>query len=159
MVWTDIDNTYNVAQFYTISIAPEGNSGFMSGGLQDNGVRYTSISGSKVNWNEWPGGGDGAFSDVAPLGDDRVYTETQNGEIAAFTRSAVYQGSLKPFGSTNPLFINPFILDHNNSSLLYYGAGNSAGTSGIWRNTNPITAGSYVTQLHQQVGCIFRKYQ
>ncbi len=139
VVWADLDDTYNVTQFYTISLAPEANSTYMSGGSQDNGARFTA-AGGLANWTEWQGGGDGAFTDVAPIGDDRVYTSTQNGVIDKFQRDNTYLSAIKPTGSTNPLFINPFILDHNSSSLLYYGAGNSAATSGIWRNNSAITA-------------------
>jgi hypothetical protein len=136
VTWTNVDDTYNVGQFYTISLAPEMNSTYMSGGLQDNGVRFTTAGGLS-DWTEWQGGGDGAFTEVAPIGDDRVYTSTQNGNIAKFTRNNDFKGEMNPPGFTNPLFINPFILDHNSSSLIYYGAGNSASTSGIWRNSNP----------------------
>ncbi len=140
--WSDIDDTYNVTQFYSVSIDPELNGNYMSAGAQDNGVKFTP-NGGLANWSEFQGGGDGAFTEVAPLADDRVYTETQNGNIAAFTRTNGYMGSLKPSGSTNQLFVNPFILDPNNSSLLYYGGGNNVSNSGIWLNTNPITGGSF----------------
>lgn len=135
VVWSDIDQGYNVAQFYTISLAPENNGTYMAGGAQDNGVRFTTAAGLS-NWTEFQGGGDGAFVDVAPSGDDIVYTEVQNGSIDRFTRNNTYLGSITPSGSTNPLFVNPFILDPNSSSLLYYGAGNSSSTSGIWRNND-----------------------
>ncbi len=135
VVWSDIDRTYNVGQLYTISLAPEANGTYMAGGYQDNGCRFTTAGGLS-DWTEFQGGGDGAFADVAPAGDDKVYVEVQNGAISKFTRNNVYLGDIKPDGSTNPLFVNPFILDHNNSNILYYAAGNSASTSGIWRNND-----------------------
>ncbi len=135
VTWSDIDATYNVAQMYTISLAPESNGTYMASGHQDNGVRFTTAGGLS-NWTEFQGGGDGAFVEVAPSADDRVYVEVQNGSISSFTRNNSYNGDIKPSGSTNPLFVNPFVLDPNSSNLLYYGAGNTSSTSGIWRNDN-----------------------
>ncbi len=139
IVWSNIDDGYNVSQFYTVSLAPEMLSTFISGGLQDAGALFTP-SGGLANWTAWQGGGDGAFTDVAPIGNDIVYAGVQNGSVSRFTRNNSWLAEITPDGAKNMLFVNPFILDPNDSQYLYYGGGNSETTSGIWRNSNATTS-------------------
>ena len=124
---------YYTTQFYSISLAPESGSNVMMGGLQDNGTWFGNAPGSS-DWSFYESG-DGTIVKVAPIGDDRVYTAYQLGGIRRRTRAGANLVDFTPSGSTNQLFVNPLVLDPNNSSLYYYAGGNAA-NSGVWRNSN-----------------------
>jgi|WetSurMetagenome_2_1015567.scaffolds.fasta_scaffold06965_3 hypothetical protein len=135
VAWQSLNNGYNVTQFYGISIAPETGSNRVLGGFQDNGSS-TTISGTlTVPWTS-VNSGDGGFCAVAPYADNRIYTSSQNGDIDRANLDNTNNVIMKPTGATKPQFINPFVLDKNNSSFLYYGGGNSSTTTGIWRNND-----------------------
>lgn len=140
VTWTYKNNGYNVTQFYNLAIAPEANSNTMIGGAQDNGNEFTTSAGLS-SWTVGSEGGDGCYNAIAPTADNRVYRSTQNGEITAWQSDmTTYVGALKPTGSANPLFVNPFALDPNNSNYLYYAAGNASSTTGLWRHNSVKTA-------------------
>ncbi len=139
VTWQSLNNGYNVTQFYAVSIAPDAGSGRIAGGFQDNGS-YSSNSVTLTNpWSD-VNSGDGGFCMVAPIADNRIYSSSQNGEITRTALDGSEYVGMKPAGSTNPQFINPQIIDRNNSSLIYFGGGNSPSTTGIWRNNNAINA-------------------
>jgi len=133
--WQSLNNGYNVTQFYGISIAPEAGNNRLAGGYQDNGSFMTTSANLTTPWSAI-NSGDGGFCAIPPAGDDRIYSSSQNGELQRTNFDQSNYSSLKPTGSTNPQFINPLVLDKNNSSLLYFGGGNSATTTGIWRNND-----------------------
>jgi len=133
--WQLLNNGYNVTQFYGISIAPEAGNNRLAGGYQDNGSYMTTSSSLSTPWSAI-NSGDGGFCAIPPAGDDRIYSSSQNGELQRTNFDQSNYSTLKPTGSTNPQFINPLVLDKNNSSLLYFGGGNTATTTGIWRNNN-----------------------
>jgi hypothetical protein len=135
--WSSLNNSYHTTQFYSLSLAPESGSNVMMGGMQDNGTWFGNGAGSS-NWTFYESG-DGTIVEVAPVADDRVYTAYQNGGVRRRTRTATFLGDFTPAGATNQLFVNPLVLDPNNSSFMYYAGGN-AGNSGIWRNSNVIPA-------------------
>ena len=135
VTWQSLNNGYNVTQFYAITMSPETGSNRLAGGYQDNGSFMTNSGTLTDPWSAI-NSGDGAFCSLAPLADDRVYSSSQNGDIQRTNLDQSNYSSLKPTGSTRPQFINPFVLDKNNSSFLYFGGGNSATTTGIWRNSN-----------------------
>ncbi len=141
VAWNELDNTYDVTQLYSVSLAPESGSNVIAGGAQDNGNLETSSSGLS-SWTSLQGGGDGQYDVVAPLSDNIIYAEVQNGDIYSLDRSNNYNGDLTPITNGNQLFTNPFALDPNNSALLYYAAGNSTSNSGVWRNT-AINSGTF----------------
>ena len=137
VVWTSLNNSYHTTQFYSISLAPESGSNVMMGGLQDNSTFFGNAPGSS-NWTDYESG-DGTIVEVAPIADNRVYTAYQNGGVRRRTRAGGFLADFTPSGSTNKIFVNPVVLDPNNSSLYYYAAGN-AGNAGVWRNSNVINA-------------------
>jgi hypothetical protein len=144
VAWTSLNNGYNVTQFYALSAAPEAGNNRLIGGFQDNGT-FMSISGSLGNPWTAANSGDGGFCAIPPAGDNRLYTSSQNGFLDRSNLDYSNSVPMKPAGSTKPQFINPFVLDKNNSSFLYFGGGNSATTTGIWRNSDiknaTVTAG------------------
>jgi len=133
VAWTSLNNGYNVTQFYSIALAPEAGSDFMVAGTQDNGNRVGNSPGAS-SWTISPEGGDGTFTAVAPLSDNRYYAATQFGSIRSRKRDFTLIQNFTPSSSFNQLFVNPFALDPSNSSILYYAAGNSMSNSGLWRN-------------------------
>jgi hypothetical protein len=51
------------------------------------------------------------------------------------TSSASYT-DMKPDGSTNHSFVNPFVLDPQHANVIYFSAGNAPGKGGLWRNNS-----------------------
>lgn len=134
MVWTSLNNGYNVTQFYSVSIAPESGSNMIMAGAQDNGTQLGNAPGA----SDWimAFGGDGTVVKVAPAADDRLYTQYQGGQMQRQNRDGSNLLNITPSGATNQLFVTPIVLDPNNSALLYYPAGISGTSSRIWRNDN-----------------------
>jgi hypothetical protein len=132
MVWTTLNHGYNVTQFYSVSIAPESGSNMIMAGAQDNGTQLGNAPGA----SDWilAFGGDGTVVEVAPLADDRLYTQYQGGQMQRQNRDGSNLVTITPSGAGNQLFVTPIALDPNNSALLYYPAGISGTTSRIWRN-------------------------
>ena len=134
MVWTRMNNGYNVTQLYSVSIPPDAGSNLILAGAQDNG----SILGNAPGASDWsmPMGGDGTIVEVSPMATNRLYTQYQLG----FLQRMQWNGSdivdMTPEFANNRMFVNPIALDPNNPSLLYYAGGSSTATSMIWRNDN-----------------------
>lgn len=135
VTWYSRSSSYNVTQFYAIAMDPENGSNWIAGGFQDNGSYATNSATLATPWSAI-NSGDGGYCSIAPLADDRIYSTSQNGDISRAQRDGNNYTEMKPTGATNMTFINPHILDVNNSSNLYYGGGNSPTTTGIWRNNN-----------------------
>ncbi|MFQ5630988.1 MAG: T9SS type A sorting domain-containing protein, partial [bacterium] len=132
--WTSLNNGYLTTQFFTVTIDPASNgSNLVIGGMQDNGTWSTSSTNTAANWNAELSG-DGAFC-----------ATTENGSvlIASAQIGQIFRIPLEEFVTTfarldpavlsdrDYLFINPFTLDANNSSILYLAGGKS-----VWRNSN-----------------------
>ena len=138
IVWSELNMGYQTSQFYSIAI-DHSSSGdpTLIGGLQDNAHYFTSSNDPTVSWKELDGGGDGAFTAIAD-GKSSYYIETQNGLLLRFRLDA--NGNTqnwtvaKPDHETDYLFINPYVLDPNNTNRMYFVAGDS-----LWRN-NDLTA-------------------
>jgi hypothetical protein len=143
MVWTSLNNGYNVTQFYSVSISPDSGDMAIMAGAQDNGTQYTDQPGMSA-WT-MVFGGDGTIVELAPVADDRLYTQYQNGPMQRQTRSGANLVNMNPSGATRQLFVNPIALDPNDSRILYYGAGKSTSPtmySGLWRNSDAPNATS-----------------
>jgi len=137
MLWTTLNNGYNVTQFYSVAISPDSGDNYIVAGAQDNGSQGTDQPGMSA-W-EMVSGGDGTVVELAPVADDRSYTQSQSGPLYRQTRTGTGFASMNPSGGTRALFVNPIALDPNDSRLLYYGAGKSSAPtmwSGVWRNSN-----------------------
>lgn len=135
--WTPLNTGYLTTQFYSVSLDPESASNVMMGGAQDNGTWYGSSPGLS-NWTNVESG-DGTIVEVAPLADDLIYTAYQNGGIRRRRRSGLFLGDFTPSTAFHQLFVNPLVLDPNNSTIMYYGAGTSTTNTRVWR-CNPKTA-------------------
>lgn len=134
VAWSVLNNDYLTSQFYTVAIdhATSGNNEII-GGTQDNGTWWTNSSSASVNWvSEFSG--DGAYSAIAD-GRTSYYASSQNGN----TFRLLLDGSgnwtdyanVTPSGASGFQFINPFVLDPNNTAMMYMAAGAT-----VWRNSD-----------------------
>ncbi len=135
VAWNDINNGFITSQFYSISMdQATSDDPVLLGGLQDNGHYYVNSTNGNAPWVEMPFGGDGAFTAIAD-GKDYYYIETQNGDLVRLElyNSGDYKSwtVAKPNHETDYLFINPYVLDPNNSKIMYFVAGDS-----LWRNSD-----------------------
>ncbi len=139
VVWSFLTSGYLTTQFYTIAIDHGTNgSNTIIGGLQDNGTWKTTSPSGTATWTSIYGG-DGAFSAIAN-GEGSDYASSQNGTTYRFFGAQFAR--VDPTGGAGYLFINPFVLDPNNSNIMYFAGGNYA-----WRNSDltAIPAGSNST--------------
>jgi hypothetical protein len=132
VVWEDKNNGFITSQFYSIAMDQSASDDILLGGLQDNGHYFVNSNNSIAPWVEMIAGGDGAFTAIAN-GKTYYYIETQNGNVIRLQLNSAGNYStfavVKPDHETNYLFINPFVLDPNNSNTMYFAAGDS-----LWRN-------------------------
>ncbi len=122
IVWTQLSTGYLTTQFYNVSL-DHGTNGSNSilGGLQDNGCWMTTSSSATATWTA-QGSGDGAFTAIAD-GGASIYVSSQNGRTYRLVGS---QFTRVDPGGTGYMFINPFVLDPNNSKIMYMGRGANA---------------------------------
>ena len=129
--WTSLNNGYLTSQFYAIAMDPNPGGINVAGGLQDNGTWLHESTNPNDNWvNVF--GGDGGYCAIAP-GGFPMYVSSQLGNIVRITISgnqAVYS-LVKPANAQNFLFIAPFMLDPNDSKVMYLAEGNR-----VWRNSD-----------------------
>jgi photosystem II stability/assembly factor-like uncharacterized protein len=127
VTWNNLNNGYGVTQFYDGAVYPDNKSYF--GGAQDNGTnRGTDTAGP----NAWTSllGGDGGFVAVDPTNPLNLY-----GEFTGISMQKSIDGGATFNDATGGisdagLFINPFLLDNNNSNRFWTG-----GTK-LWRSDN-----------------------
>jgi hypothetical protein len=133
VAWTPLNNGYISSMFYTCAIDHAGTNDIVIGGAQDNGSWYTNSANLNAPWVT-PRGGDGSFCAIAN-NQSAYYFSIQNGKIMRAQLDAsgnVTQfARIDPIGATGYLFINPFVLDPNNSNIMYM-----AGGASLWRNDN-----------------------
>ena len=127
VIWQDLNNGYNTAQFYTVAL-DHGTPGsdIVMGGTQDNGTWWTNTQNAATPWTQ-PGRGDGGFCAI-DNGHNFYYTSRQLGKLMKSTLDA--NGNTIAFNRIDPIspdsviyqFINPFVLDPNNNDILYWAA-------------------------------------
>lgn len=134
VTWTPLNNGYTTSQFYTAAVDMAGSRDEMvMGGTQDNGS-WLGLSNDPSSPWKLLGGGDGSFCAIAD-GKSRFYGSAQEGFILGGTVNSV--GSVTSFTRVDPdgggpyLFINPFILDPDDSKVMYLAGGDQ-----LWLNTD-----------------------
>ena len=137
--YKEIVKGYGTTQYYHGAVSKDGK--YVVGGLQDQGV--TLYHGSSDNWTTIAGG-DGAYNAIDPDNSSIMYSSYINISIRRHditvdneTTGAIsnyYGGSISSGIDTSTYgkgaFINPFILDPNNSSKMY------TATKALWRSDN-----------------------
>ena len=132
--WENMNNGYNVTQFYMMAIPDEAGDNRIMGGTQDNGSPSFRFDGNSISQSFDVSSGDGAY---AYYGDNYPYVSTQNGLVLRTTydasgnptREYPNYSNITPTGATGMLFINPFIVDPNDENIMILTAGNV-----LWRN-------------------------
>lgn len=135
VTWTKLDNGYITSQFYSVAMdqAASGDN-VVIGGLQDNGDWFYNSTNPNSDWVDVPFAGDGTMTAIAN-NKSYYYVGSQNGFVARVNLDA--QGNystwtiIKPTGASGFLFVTPYVLDPNNSNLMYFAAGDS-----VWRNSD-----------------------
>jgi PKD repeat protein len=122
--WDDLSFGLQIMQFYRISVNPN-NYTHVMGGSQDNGS-------NQYKNNTWTHvlGADGMECIIDPSNPNKVYASTQNGGLNKSTN-----GGNSFFGITNGIsengpWVTPYVINPQNTEILY------AGYSNIWKTTN-----------------------
>lgn len=129
--WESLNNGYLTTQFYTLAInqAEAGNKTVI-GGMQDNNTYGSPHPNSP--WR-WLAGGDGSYCAI-PADNSAYLVSAQYGYLCRTVVDnsfAIDSMEQIKFASTNEgfLFVAPFLLDPNNTDVLYM-----ATTGRVWRN-------------------------
>jgi hypothetical protein len=138
VTWNPLNNGYNTSQFYTAAIDENlPGSDIVIGGMQDNGTWFTNSLVGTDWWSEIFGG-DGSFCAVADAsGTEGTYlVSVQNGVIYRLTVNQTTGNyttwtRIDPAGGGSYMFINPFIIDPNDTDMMYVASNN-----GVWRNND-----------------------
>jgi len=137
--WESLNNGYLTTQFYHVSLdeATAGSPELLSG-LQDNGCWSVHAAPGTTPWLE-QFGGDGCFTAIAngaTVGGN-VFVSSQYAFVYRLTLNSSGQFTgfkrIDPASLTdsNVLFVNPFLLDPNDSGRMYL-----ASFNGLWRNND-----------------------
>ena len=136
--WINKNNGYITTQFYSIAL-DHGLKGdnTIYGGLQDLLFLLTHSGDPAQPWIEAradEGGGEGRYLAIADSGS--YYYQETGGEIDRLkpdkTASSFSElTNITPFGGGTSVGINPFILDPNNSKVMFLGD-----KTGVWRNSD-----------------------
>lgn len=132
VAWINKNNGYVVSQFYAVSLRNKAGDNSVLGGAQDNGSPYFQF-GSAFTSSEDISSGDGGYSF---LGDNNAYASVENGRVFRYdylsNGSGInYTEEVTPNNASNQLFINPYAVDPDSQSVMYYPSGDS-----LWRNTD-----------------------
>ena len=138
VVWNPLNNGYNTSQFYTAAIDENlPGSDIVIGGMQDNGTWFTN---SLVGTDWWTEifSGDGSYCAVADASGvvGNYLVSVQNGVIYWLTvNNSTGSWStwtrVDPTGGGSYMFINPLIVDPNDTRMMYV-----ASSNGVWRNND-----------------------
>ncbi len=133
VTWTELNNGYNVTQFYTVALHPSSNDNRILGGTQDNGsplFEYNTTTGI-TSPSDDISSGDGSYAFV---GTAYALTSSQRGrlikyEYAPLTESFINFSFVAPISANNQLFIHPFAVNPTSDNFVMYPDG-----AELWRN-------------------------
>lgn len=128
--WHNLNNGYQVTQFYHGAIYPDGSTFF--GGTQDNGTPRGNLIAGANGWKSILDG-DGGFVAINPNNTSTLFAENFGKSLQrSFDGGANWQRITPGVteGSGNFLFITPFTNDPSNGDRLYYGG------AFVWRSNN-----------------------
>ena len=131
--WTSLNNGLAITQFYGGAVYPTGN--IFYGGAQDNGHLLYS---SGTSWNEVVGG-DGGYAAIDQSNSNIAYEEYTNLQMSRTTDGGTHwytstTGLTDAGDNSASLFIAPFALEPENSSILI------AGSNRVWLTFNKATS-------------------
>ena len=131
VTWQSRNLGYFTTQYYQISIAATASDNRIMGGMQDNGTPFYRISTiSNPYYAVDVSTGDGGYS---YLGSTIAYASNQNGTVYRYSYdtngNVIYKAKVDPKSASGQLFIDPFQIDPNSETTMYYPAGGT-----LWRN-------------------------
>ena len=130
ITWTSLNPGYVTTQFWNVALdKATANSNLILGGMQDNGTMIDNSAFSTSSWIS-VNSGDGTFSAISD-GAQYIYTSSQNANIFRMNKTGNEWTQVTPADATDFMFVTPFILDPNNTNVMYLLAGNK-----VWRNSN-----------------------
>lgn len=130
--WTDMNNGYITTQFYSVALPSGSSDDRIMGGTQDNGTPFFRVDNTQTQTTiaNDISSGDGAWAFFTP---NFIFTSSQNGRVLRWSLDSNDDPStiiqVDPSGASGQLFINPFYIDPNLESTMYYPA-----DSLMWRN-------------------------
>lgn len=132
--WTSLNKGYLTTQAYTVGIDANNTESFkIISGFQDNGSWSAIEDAAGLYQRDWVqvGSGDGAFCSVH-TSKESIIASSQKGRVFLQYDDNSWS-RIDPDGvdSDNLLFINPYEIDGNNETIMYY-----AGGTDIWRNND-----------------------
>jgi len=109
-----LNNGLNITQFYTGNYNRKDPSLFI-GGTQDNNTHF-------YNGNQYYNilGGDGSYCAMSSTAPFYNYASYQNGEIRRFNSTFSGETNIKPLGTYSYHFINPFEINPQDGSQIYF---------------------------------------
>jgi len=129
VVWSNLNTGYLTTQFWSIAIDhATANSKYILGGMQDNGTMIDTLSGQLSNWAT-VGSGDGTYAAISN-GAEYFYISSQLGNIWRTSQNSGW-AKVTPADASDFLFITPYLLDPNNTNVMYLLAGDK-----VWRNSD-----------------------
>jgi len=143
VAWTELNNNYEVTQFYHGSAYPDGDTYF--GGTQDNGT----LRGRQTTGLSWTRllGGDGGYTAVDPTDTNVLF-----GEFTGLSIQKSTNGGASFFDAVNGIagdqgfaFIAPFTMNAANAQQLWTGGWfiwRTTDQAGVWTRASSITAGN-----------------
>jgi len=135
--WTDLSNGLNISQIYRIGVSQTSSSTVLNG-LQDNGSKLYNGSWSDVT------GGDGMECIVDYSTTQYMYATYVQGTIYRSTNSgASFPATISanlPGGQRTGAWVTPYVMDPNNSSILF------AGYDSVYKTINRGTSWTLVSQ-------------
>ncbi len=132
--WVSLNQGYQTTQFYTVALdqSAAGDSTII-GGLQDNGTLFINSNAADAAWREILFG-DGSYCAIAA---DKEYYIAQKQLARIFRQevdaagSVIREARVDPLSHSNPLFINPMVLDPSDNRIMYITSG-----ARLWRNSD-----------------------
>ncbi len=138
--WHSLNEGYITTQFYTVAVdhGTEGSEEII-GGTQDNGTLYSAENDLQLPWT-YPSGGDGLSVIIEDGGN--VYYASQNSSTSPSrvrmwrilmdeNGENLIKQRIDPAGAKDIIWNHPMVLDPNNQSRMYTGAGRM-----VWRNND-----------------------
>ncbi len=128
MVFTPLNNSYGVTQFYNGAVTPDGET-FIAG-AQDNGTLIGNLADGPNHW-ALVLGGDGCYVAIDPQEPATMYAEYQYANLFRSTNGGLsFVRKTSGLANQEFLFVTPFVLDANFPRRLWIGG------RYMWRTTN-----------------------
>ena len=133
VIWEDRNRGYTVSQFYSVALAAGAGDPRVAGGTQDNGTPYLRTDDLDDDSRNISVGDGGQLY----FAQRNAYVAIQQGDILKLTYNSAGDPTfagfsfMHPQDATNQLFVNPFVVNPNDETTMFY-----AGGSQLWTHTD-----------------------